>query len=67
MTTRREEWLRLVAAAMAGGARSPDDATERADWMLVEADKRFASSPGEERWPGPVQTVEDVKTTGGGR
>lgn len=63
--TRRSEWLMLVAAAMAGGARSPDDATERADWMLVEADKRFAGEPGEQRWPGPVQTVQDVKRGGG--
>jgi len=58
--TRREEWLRLVAAAMAGGARSPDDAVTRADWMQTEADKRFGASD-EMRWPGPVQTVGDVK------
>lgn len=65
--TRRSEWLMLVAAAMAGGARSLDDAIERASSVLAEADKRHPSAPGEERWPGPVQTVEDVKATGGGR
>lgn len=57
--TRREEWLRLVAAAMAGGARSRDDAAERADWMLAEADRRYSAS--EMQWPGPVQTADEVK------
>lgn len=40
--TRREEWLRVVVAALTRGDRN-DDARRTADEMLAECDERWPS------------------------
>jgi hypothetical protein len=54
--TRREEWLRLVVAALAAGARS-DAARLTADEMQREADERWPSE--QMTWPAPKARREE--------